>query len=213
MTDKVIALDEALRMLIRIRDSALADKVRSIDDIPRLRDKTLPSYREADPVIFAESLEALCAAVREGRIRLRGTLKESEPPIEIDKWEQQIGRLYVWPEVLQCGSRIYRNVHCYECDVIKESDVIKGVSPPQKKRGAQPRHYWPQVKDHVFAQLDHHGPPSPDDPDWSNQAAVEGVAAEFLLLNEWTAAESTIRHHVREFIEEWKRISNTRKPS
>jgi len=128
MNDKVIALDEALRMLIRIRDPALADKVGSIDDIPRLRDKTLPSYREADRVIYDESLEALCAAVREGRIRLRGTPKEGEPPIDIDKLEQQIGRLYVWPGVLHCPGRIYRNVHCYESDVIK---VSKGVSRPQ----------------------------------------------------------------------------------
>jgi hypothetical protein len=98
----------------------------------------------------------------------------------------------------------------YQSDVIKESDVIRGISPPQTKRGAQPRHFWPLVKDHVFAQLHHHGPPSPDDPDWSNQAAVEKVAADFLSLKEWQASESTIRQHVEKFIEEWKRTKNTR---
>jgi hypothetical protein len=210
MTDKVIAPDEALRILIRIRDPALADRVRSIEDIPRLRDKTLPSYREADRVIYDESLEALCAAVREGRIRLRGTLNQSEPPINIDKWEQQIGMLFIWPEVLFCGRRSYHNVHCYESDVIKESRSIKAGSPPQRKRGAQPRHFWPLVKKYVFDQLDHHGLPRPDDSDWSNQAAVEKVAADFLSGKGWLAEESTIRLHVKEFIEEWTRSKNTR---
>jgi hypothetical protein len=65
MKNKVIVLDEALRMLIRIRDPALADRVRSIEDVGRLRNETLPGYREADRVIYDESLEALCAAVRE----------------------------------------------------------------------------------------------------------------------------------------------------
>jgi hypothetical protein len=210
MRDKVIALDEALRMLIRIRDSALADKVRSIDDIPRLRNKTLPGYREADPVILDKSLEALHAAVREGRIPLRGTLKESGPPIDIDKWDQQIGRLYIWPEVLQCPGRIYRNVHCYASDVIKECNVINDVSRPQKKRGAPPKSFWPDVKKYVFDLLDHHGLPSPEDRDWSNQAAVEEKVKDFMSEKGWEAAESTIRKQVGGFIEDWKRVRKTR---
>jgi hypothetical protein len=69
--------------------------------------------------------------------------------------------------LLQCPGRIYRNVHCYESDVIKESVVIKGMSPPQTKRGAQARHFWPLVKDHVFAKLDHNGlPRSPSRLSW-----------------------------------------------
>jgi hypothetical protein len=204
MKDKIIALAEALRMLIRIRDLALADNVRSINDISRLRDKTLPSYREADRVILDESLEALWAAAREGRIRLRGTLKKSEPPIDIDKWEQQIGRLYIWQEVLQCGGRIYRDVHCYKSDVIKESHAIKGVSPSQKRRGAQPKPFWAEARDHVFDRLDHHGLPTPEDPDWSNQAAVEKDLDTFLSNKGQSVAESTIRKYVVEFIAEWK---------
>jgi hypothetical protein len=212
MKNKMIALDEALRMLIRIRDPALADKVRSIDDIPRLSNKTLPRYRETDPIILDESLEALCAAVREGRIRLRGTLNESEPPIDIDKWEHQIGRLYIWPEVLQCGGRIYRHVHCYQSDVIKESHAIKGVSPSQKRRGGQPKPFWAEAKDHVFDRLDHHGLPSPDDPVWSNQAAVEKDLNTFLSKKGWSVAESTIRKYVVEFIREWS-LRKRDKPS
>jgi hypothetical protein len=145
-----------------------------------------------------------------GRIRLRGTLKESEPPSDIDKWEQQIGLLFIWPEVLFCGRRIYRNVHVYESDVIKESRSIKGVSPTQKKRGAPPKSFRAKARAHVFAQLDHHDLPSPDDPDWLNQAAVEKDLTKFCERNGWSAAESTIRTYVVEFIAEWTRLRNTR---
>jgi hypothetical protein len=88
----------------------------------------------------------------------------------------------------------------------------KGVSPSQKRRGGQPKPFWAEAKDHVFDRLDHHGLPSPDDPVWSNQAAVEKDLNTFLSKKGWSVAESTIRKYVVEFIREWS-LRKRDKPS
>jgi hypothetical protein len=72
------------------------------------------------------------------------------------------------------------------------------------RQGRPPSPIWEKVKEHVFTLLDYHGAPAPDDPKWANQAAVEKAATDFIENQGWSAAESTVREHVGEFIDEWK---------
>jgi hypothetical protein len=78
------------------------------------------------------------------------------------------------------------------------------VTTPTSPRGAKPKSFWPDVKKRVFEMLDYYGPPSSDDPELPNQAAVERRVADFLQERGVTAAESTLRTHVSTYIEEWK---------
>jgi hypothetical protein len=59
------------------------------------------------------------------------------------------------------------------------------------------------VKKFVFELLEHHGLPSPDDPELLNNAALERLVASFCQVNGWHPAESTVRRYVVEFVEEW----------
>jgi hypothetical protein len=79
-----------------------------------------------------------------------------------------------------------------------------GRAPPSgAKRGPHQKDFWPEVENYIFDQLVEHGPPSSDDPDLSDQAALERLAANFMQDNGWEAAESTIREHVVGMLEFW----------
>jgi hypothetical protein len=65
--------------------------------------------------------------------------------------------------------------------------------------------FWPEVENHIFDVLVEHGPPSPDDQELPNQAALEKRAAIFIQQNGWKAAESTIRERVVDMLDYWDR--------
>jgi hypothetical protein len=60
------------------------------------------------------------------------------------------------------------------------------------------------VKPALFKQLDHHGPPSPDDPDWRNQAAVERAVSRIIFDKYgFVLSESTVRDHTTALLRAW----------
>jgi hypothetical protein len=85
-----------------------------------------------------------------------------------------------------------------------DTEPTPSTAPTSPPRGAKPKSFWLDVKKHVFELLDYYGPPSSDDPELPNQAAVERRVADFLQERGLTAAESTLRTHVSAYIEDWK---------
>ena len=78
----------------------------------------------------------------------------------------------------------------------------EGEAEPQKGRGGRkPVYDWAVVFDHVKSLFEHHGPLSPDDPDWSCQADVERAMQKF-CLNRFgrEPAVSTVREKAQKFI-------------
>jgi hypothetical protein len=84
----------------------------------------------------------------------------------------------------------------------------EGTAPPRltalgangARRGHKPKSFWPDVERHIKKKFEHHGPLSPDDPEWSRQADVERAITECIEGNGWSAAESTIRNYAAELI-------------
>jgi hypothetical protein len=83
--------------------------------------------------------------------------------------------------------------------------------PPKQhhvdRRGRPPKLAWDGiVRQHLFDLLDHHGWPSPDDPEWSNQAAVEKATTKFIeqKYGVGIVVESTIRDNIVPLMTEWK---------
>jgi hypothetical protein len=120
---------------------------------------------------------------------------------------------------------LYRHVRCYAdpepqplaaprdelAPVVSEEspavlpDEAAVADPPRgAKRGPHQKDFWPEFENYIFDVLDYHGPPSPDDPELPDQAALERLGADFMQNHGWEAAESTIREHVvvmREYFE------------
>jgi hypothetical protein len=82
------------------------------------------------PHADAEStLKLLCDHIREGNIRLRGELKASDPPFDIDRADCLIGELNIFQQTLtiyrgRTPARIYRHVFCVKDDVMKIVECI-----------------------------------------------------------------------------------------
>jgi len=76
--------------------------------------------------------------------------------------------------------------------------------PPEKphaRSGRKPKYDWAAARAHIMDQFEHHGPLSPDDPDWSCQADVEkAIKAFFVDTIRQEPATSTVREKAREFI-------------
>ena len=128
---KLISLVAARCMFIRVRDPGLADRATSLKAVRDLRDAHVLGYALAlaNTEILQASLNQLNEAVHTYRIRLRGTLDRSKPPMEIDELEQQIGVLDVWENTLTCDGRVYRDIRCYKDEVEQES---AGTVPTQE---------------------------------------------------------------------------------
>ncbi len=57
-----------------------------------------------------------------------------------------------------------------------KEQIVDGAAKPQSPSGVRGRkatYDWAAVSDHIAAQFEHHGPLSPDDPQWCFQADVE----------------------------------------
>ena len=129
-------------MFIRVRDPGLADRATSLKAVRDLRDAHVLGHALAlaNTEVLQASLNQLNEAVHTYRIRLRGTLDRSKPPMEIDELEQQIGVLDVWENTLTCDGRVYRDIRCYKDEVEQEStgtvptqEVPPKASPPSDK--------------------------------------------------------------------------------
>jgi len=128
---KLISLVAARCMFIRVRDPGLADRATSLKAVRDLRDAHVLGHALAlaNTEVLQASLNQLNEAVHTYRIRLRGTLDRSKPPMEIDELEQQIGVLDVWENTLTCDGRVYRDIRCYKDEVEQES---AGTVPAQE---------------------------------------------------------------------------------
>jgi len=74
-----------------------------------------------------------------------------------------------------------------------------------RRRGRKPKIDWDgAVKNFVFEKLDYHGEPTPDDPEWNSQAAVERAVTGFIEGSGKSAVESLVRQHTARLIAEYK---------
>jgi hypothetical protein len=80
----------------------------------------------------------------------------------------------------------------------KEEDVLPASEVARPKRG-RPTKVTPDVEQHIFRLLDHHGLPDPNDPDWSSQANIEEILQERAGLEKTQA-----REHARRLIDAWR---------
>ena len=86
----------------------------------------------ANTEVLEASPNQLNEAVHTYRIRLRGTLDRSKPPVEIDQLEQQFGVLDVWENTLTCDGGVYRDIRCYKYEVEQEIARRAGTVPTQE---------------------------------------------------------------------------------
>jgi hypothetical protein len=135
--------DEALRELIKAHDPALAEQVKSLDDIRRLQDLGLAKAKDRGKVLARANIlkscwEQLYNDVRANRIRLRGTLDPSKPPIDIDEAEQEIGKLDIWNATLTCApERVYKDVRCKEVPPLSEAMPTTASVPAKLARAME----------------------------------------------------------------------------
>ena len=80
----------------------------------------------------------------------------------------------------------------------KEDDFLPASEATRSKRGRRAK-MTPELERYIFKLLDHHGLPSPDDPDWSSQADVEKIIQDRAGLGETQA-----REHAHRLIDTWK---------
>jgi hypothetical protein len=127
-----VTLPEALRMMIRVHDPKLAERVTSLEAVHAMQSRRVPVYRRGrvpkgkprkpspdaarEVKIVAAAHRDLYAAVREKRVRLRGKLN-GELFVDIDPDEQRVGELSIWGETLACGAHTYKDVCCLRADV------------------------------------------------------------------------------------------------
>jgi hypothetical protein len=82
---------------------------------------------------------------------------------------------------------------------ISESDLSEHLKMPAPRKPGRKSKVTPEVEQKVFAMLDHHGVPSPDDSEWSAQADVEEVIEDLAGVGRTQA-----RIHARRLIDKWK---------
>jgi hypothetical protein len=156
-----------------------------------------------DAIVLAlakRAMKKLRENVRDGMIRLQGTLDPKIAPTLIKKSEQLEGDLDVFKRRLEVGPRVYSEVLCLKADV-----VASGPASSPERRGRKPKLFWRDVDKHIFDLFDHHSELSPDDPEWQTQADVERAVSSYCELKGWAASESTIRRHVGQFLEQRKK--------
>ena len=119
-------------MFIRVRDPGLADRATSLKAVRDLRDAHVLGHALAlaNTEVLQASLNQLNEAVHTYRIRLRGTLDRSKPPMEIDELEQQIGVLDVWENTLTCDGRVYRDIRRRSAHTGTEVSVTRHEQSP-----------------------------------------------------------------------------------
>jgi hypothetical protein len=134
--------DEALRELLKVHDPALAKQAKSLADVRRLQDLGLAKAKGRGKVLARAKIlkscwENLRNAVKANHIRLRGTLDQSKPPIDIDEAEQEIGELDIWNATLTCApERVYKDVRCKTAPQ-SEAGLEPVSSPPAKPARAK----------------------------------------------------------------------------
>jgi hypothetical protein len=92
------------------------------------------------------------------------------------------------------------------CKQVKESKIDRqpNAPPPRSRRGRKAGYDWDAAALHIAKQFEHHGPLSPDDPDWSCQADVERSIQEFFSRTIGREpVVSTIRVRAKEMIEHY----------
>jgi len=79
------------------------------------------------------------------------------------------------------------------------TDIQREFRPTSKPSRAKP--FWPEARKVALAWLEENGYPEPGD---GGQAQLEDEIKKFLESKQWSAAESTVREHVRVWIKEFK---------
>lgn len=106
-------------------------------------------------------------------------------------------------EVLQSGRR-GSSSSGDACDLAAAPNLI---APLKRNRGGRkPGFDWPQVKAFVFKLFEHHGAPTPDDPDLPSQEAVVGRVLEFCETRFGRQPSSSrARDYVSRWLKEYER--------
>ena len=90
------------------------------------------------------------------------------------------------------------------CKQVKDSKIDRQLNapPPKSPRGRKATYDWDAAASHIAKLFEHHGPLSPDDPDWSCQADVERSIQEFFSRTIGREPSiSTTRDRAKEMIE------------
>jgi hypothetical protein len=138
----IITPAEALRMLIIMRDPALAYRALSLKDVQSPLDLASPPHRDAEIKILNECLEALFAAVRDYRVQLLGVPVKGGAIEKIRPIDRRNGQLNLARCGLsQNGQLVFEHVRCIKGDVLR---LLKSQPvPPAKSRARRPRAlYW-----------------------------------------------------------------------
>jgi hypothetical protein len=217
---------EYLRVLLRARNPELADRIRSLDDVHRLQDVTLPGYNEADSQLVRASWKQLYDDARTGR--LFGYPVTGVDQMEIGETDKEVGELHIWNETLSRDGRvIFTHVRFLLPEQPKESPPPSGEQPteppvadpvpvaseaaPAKNPGGRPA-IAPQdkVDAEVFRLMRLHGEFAADNPDWDSQARLEDAIGDFCeTLTGKRPKETTLKNYVKEPLRRWREGSET----
>jgi hypothetical protein len=85
-------------------------------------------------------------------------------------------------------------------DLRPEKNRGSGPKGEGRPRGRKPKYNSDVIETRIFELMDHHGPFSPDDPEWDVQARLEEK-----LIEEFPASESTVRGWATKGVENWNK--------
>jgi hypothetical protein len=216
-----------LRRLIGARNPELAAKVRTLDDVHRLQDVTLPGYCEADEPLLRESWERLHADVKTAR--LFGYPAAGGDQVEIGETDQELGEIHIWNETLSRDGRvIFTHVRFLVPEPQPEEspppvpqpadpapvggapDEVADPLPPKDLGGRPAIVTQDKVDAEVFRLMDERLEFCADDPEWNAQARLEDAIGDFCeALTGRRPKETSLKNYVKAPLQQWRQRSKT----
>lgn len=170
---------------------------------------------------IAQARKALWDALTEGKLVASAIRFDTQVPASIPAYE--------WPYLIaeaeenMADELRYRGTPSrvvYQEATLQRKDIVS-IWPPASssglneyapkprtkgRPGAKPTYDWESARQHLFELLEHHGWPTPDDPEWSNQASMEKAIADWFASRnpDRQPVASTVRRYVSKFAEDWK---------
>jgi hypothetical protein len=88
---------------------------------------------------------------------------------------------------------------------VRRADRAEPAATPHPG-GRKPVADWKMVEEEIFRLMNYHGEFSSDDPEWNAQARLEEAIADFCEDKfKKLPSETTIKEHVRQTLERWRR--------
>ena len=89
----------------------------------------------------------------------------------------------------------------YQTVINRKNAILNSFTSSRRKPGRKEKYDWAAARSHITYLFSHHGPLSPDDPEWSSQADIErAIKAFFYKEIGVEPATSTVREKAKEFI-------------